>query len=353
MKNLNINTSFQLNGKSFSSVEELLVFSEGLSASTHQFLKNLFSEDDFITIQTSGSTGKPKLISVQKEFMINSALATGKFFDLSEKTTALLCLSTEYIAGKMMLVRALVLGWELDVIDSISFPLRGIKKQYDFTAMVPMQLQNSLGDLHKIKKMIVGGGVVSKELENQLQNISTAVFATYGMTETVTHIAVKKLNNFSSLRGGMTKQSVYQALSDIAISQDERKCLVIDAPKVASEKIVTNDVVRLVSKTQFEWLGRYDNVINSGGVKLHPEVIEKKLSKMITQRFFVAGISDVVLGEKLILVIEGKESEINLNRVSSLTKFEIPKDFFFVAQFVETATKKVQRKKTLSLLVKE
>ena len=373
MKNLTFHNNFQLNGVSFTSEEELLSFSKTINNSVFSFLSDWFNVNDFVIVQTSGSTGKPKPISLKKEFMKNSAKATGNFFELKENTTALLCLSTDYIAGKMMLVRALTLGWELDLVEAASNPLEGVDRVYDFSAMVPLQLQNSLKDLHKVKKLIVGGGVVSNDLIEAIQNLSTEVFATYGMTETITHIAVKKLNNNVSLRGGMTKQSVdkeitlqmkfdrneeyYKVLPNVQLSQDSRNCLVIDAPKVSTERIVTNDVVRLISDTEFEWLGRYDNVINSGGIKLHPEKIEEKLSKIISNRFFVIGISDKRLGEKLVLIIEGvtssaveKSLKTEVKSLKELSKYEIPKEIYFVDEFVETETKKIQRKKTLDLL---
>ncbi|MDO6812142.1 AMP-binding protein [Tenacibaculum soleae] len=346
--------NFKLNGVSFSSEEELVAFSRTISNSITKFLSDWFHQKDFVTVQTSGSTGKPKPIQLKKEFMKNSALATGTFFNLKENTVALLCLSTDYIAGKMMLVRALTLGWQLDVVKPESNPLKGVEKQYDFSAMVPLQLRSSLNELHKIDKLIVGGGVVTADLIAAIQNISTKVFATYGMTETITHIAVKKLNDLPLMA---ESRSVYKTLPNILLSKDDRNCLVIEAPKVTIEKIVTNDVVNIVSKTTFEWLGRIDNVINSGGVKLHPEKIEEKLSEIIEQRFFVSGIKDEVLGEKLILIIEdvtsiGVESFLlsKIKKESSLSKFEIPKEVYFLPKFIETETKKIQRKKTLDLI---
>ncbi|WP_428740565.1 AMP-binding protein [Tenacibaculum sp.] len=373
MENLTFHKKIQLNGVSFTSEEELLSFSKTTNSSVFSFLSDWFNTEDFVVVQTSGSTGKPKPIPLKKEHMINSAKATGAFFDLKENTTALLCLSTDYIAGKMMLVRALTLGWKIDIVEAASNPLEGVDTVYDFSAMVPLQLHNSLKDLHKVKKLIVGGGVVSSDLIEGIQNLSTEVFATYGMTETITHIAVKKLNNNVSLRGEMTKQSVgkeitsqmkfvrndeyYKVLPNVQLSQDSRNCLVIDAPKVSTERIVTNDVVRLISDTEFEWLGRYDNVINSGGIKLHPEKIEEKLSKIISNRFFVIGISDKRLGEKLVLIIEGvtssaveKSLKTEVKSLKELSKYEIPKEIYFVDEFVETETKKIQRKKTLDLL---
>ena len=353
MKNNQFHTDFKLNGKSFEDTNELLAYSKQFSNVASEFLALWFSESDVLEVQTSGSTGVPKIIKLRKKFMINSALATGVFFNLKANTTALLCLSPEYIAGKMMLVRALVLGWNLDVIDSISAPLKTIDKRYDFSAMVPMQLQNSLEELYKVRKLIVGGGVVSKELECELQNCNTEVFATYGMTETITHIAVRKLNNFLSLRREITKQSIYRTLPNIIISQDNRGCLIINAPKVSKKEIITNDVVRLISENEFEWLGRFDNVINSGGIKLHPEKIEEKLSEIIKTRFFVIGVPDTILGEQLILLIEGAELNTVFEKIKSLntlSKYETPKAIYFVKEFVETETKKIQRSKTAKLL---
>ena len=246
-----------------------------------------------------------------------------------------------------MLVRALVLGWHLDVVAPVSTPLKGIEKTYDFSAMVPMQLQNSLSEITIVRKLIVGGGIVSQQLEKKLQDISTAVFATFGMTETITHIAVKKLNLFKGDSSSQLENSHYQVLKNVSISQDNRNCLVINAPNVSDEIVTTNDVVDLVSETEFKWLGRFDNVINSGGIKLHPEAIEKKLAPIIHQRFFVAGIPDVLLGEKLVLFIEGESYKVAQSTLKNLTKYETPKAIYFVPQFVETETKKIQRNRTL------
>ncbi|CAL2085225.1 AMP-binding protein [Tenacibaculum sp. 190524A02b] len=348
-----IHASFKLNGKSFESIEDLLMFSKKLSEEVVSFLKAWYDVNDFVIVQTSGSTGKPKSIKLKKEYMVNSAKATGAFFELPEKTSALLCMSVNYIAGKMMLVRALTLGWHIDIKRAEANPLKNVEKKYDFCAMVPMQLAASLKELGKIEKLIVGGGVVSNDLYKQIQNKSTKIYATYGMTETITHIAVKKLNHFS-----LNKEvSYYQVLPNVNIALDKRNCLVINAPKVAKEKIVTNDVVVLKSETSFEWLGRYDNVINSGGVKLHPEKIEEKLALIIPSRFFVAGIKDEKLGEKLVLIVEKEMTEREkfmlekeIEEANNFHKYEKPKQIFSVSKFVETETKKIQRNLTLKLL---
>ena len=345
---------FHLNGRSFESTQSLIEFSKEVLPALADFLKEWFSDDGFLSVKTSGSTGKPKQIQLRKEYMRNSAKATGAFFNVNEKTRALCCLPIEYIAGKMMVVRALTLGWHLDVIAPVSNPLETIESSYDFSAMVPLQLSNSLDKMHLVDQLIVGGGVVSSELSQRIQELHTKMYATYGMTETITHVAVKPLNN--ACHSELVSESHYKTLPNVTISQDNRNCLVIDAPKVSDETVVTNDVVELISDTEFEWKGRYDNVINSGGVKLHPEEIERKLSPYIKSRFFVAGLPDEKLGEKLVLIVEGKKSTTILNSFQNLnkdlTKYETPKEIYFLSQFQETHTGKVQRTKTLELIEK-
>lgn len=347
-----IHSSFKLNGISFNSKPDLINYARKLSSSVNDFFVNWLNDKDYLIVQTSGSTGKPKPIKLKKEQMINSALATGDFFEIRENTTALLCMSTDYIAGKMMLVRAMVLGWDLDIIEAVSNPLALSNKNYHFSAMVPLQLEKSLDQIERIDKLIVGGGVVSDSLKSKLSKVKTEIFATYGMTETITHIAVKKLNQIKE------KLTFYKVLPKVKTYIDQRNCLMIDAPLVANEIVVTNDVVQLVSENEFEWLGRYDNVINSGGIKLHPEKIEYKLSKLIQNRFFTIGIKDERLGEKLVLVIENNttktDSEEVLKRISEsleITKYEVPKEIYFVKNFIETETKKIQRSKTLDLVL--
>jgi O-succinylbenzoic acid--CoA ligase len=346
-------SAFKLQGKSFGSKEELIDFSKEISVEVSDFLRNWFDETDFVEVKTSGSTGNPKIIQLQKKQMIHSAKATGDYFNLPENIAALLCMSPNYIAGKMMLVRALMLGWHLDVVEPTSNPLKNSDKNYDFSAMVPMQLHNSLADIHKIKKLIVGGGTVSNELLSKIKEVKTEIFATYGMTETITHIAVKKLNNFKSVIASETKQSNYTILPNIKIEVDHRGCLVIDAPKVSDEKVFTNDLVELISPTEFKWLGRIDNIINSGGIKLIPEQIEEKLAEIIENRFFIAGKKDEILGEKLILIVEGIKNDVLLNKIQELispSTYEIPKEIYFLEKFIETETNKIDRAKTLGFL---
>ena len=254
-------------------------------------------------------------------------------------------MSATYIAGKMMLVRAMTLGWNIHLVPPTSSPLKN-DTIYDFAAMVPMQVKNSLNRLQNIKQLIIGGAPVSQNLQEQLYKVATQCYVTYGMTETCTHIAIKSLD--------VDAKDVYNVLPNVTITKDDRGCLVISATTISDETIITNDVVKLVSKTQFQWLGRFDIVINSGGVKLFPEQIEKKLSQLITSRFFIAGIPDETLGEQVVLVIE-TDSEFELDKKvlsNLLLKYEIPKAIFFVKKFKVTPTGKVHRSNTLKEILR-
>lgn len=317
-------------------------YEQGIGA----FLLDWLNKEDFVEVSTSGSTGIPKVIKVKKEFMINSALATGKFFKLPAGTTALLCLPASYIAGKMMLVRAMVLGWQLDTVPPKSNPLDHLFKRYDFCAMTPFQLDNSLGRLHLIKKLIVGGGALSFQIQDLVQGIPTKVYETYGMTETVSHIAAKRINPKKDKK----KQTPFKVFPNVTITQDNRNCLVINASKISEGTIVTNDIVEILTYKKFNWKGRIDNVINSGGIKIHPEEVERKLQKIISNRFFITSLPDISLGDRLVLFVENDFSEealadlkVRISNLKSLHKFEVPKKIYFVEKFEETHTGKVNR----------
>ncbi len=347
MENYKIHPGFKLNGISLSEAALLelaycmIKEGESFEIAIGDFIIDWLSKSDRITVTTSGSTGLQKPIVLKKEHMFNSALATGEFLNLRPEKTALLCLPADYIAGKMMLVRAMVLGLELDYLAPSSTPLRDNKKTYDFTAMVPLQLQNSLPNLFQIKKLIVGGAPVLGTLLQQIKESTTSIYETYGMTETITHIALKNIS---------AGEPFFKTLPNISLSRDQRDCLVINAPMISDAEITTNDVVRLISAYEFEWLGRYDSIINSGGIKLNPESIEKKLATLIPGRFFVTGIPDSILGQKLVLVLEGSyQSNLldNIQNLKSLQKFEIPKEIYTTAEFSLTPNGKIQRMETL------
>lgn len=301
------------------------------------FLLDWFDGKSYIEMQTSGTTGTPKIIRVNKQAMVESALATGDFFGLKPGDKALQCLPVKYVAGKMMLIRSIILGLDLDFVAPSSHPMEGLEGEYDFVAMVPMQAQNSLKELKNVKKLIVGGAKISKTLEKELIKLPTQVYETYGMTETITHIAAKKVG-----------EKAFTVLPHITISYNENNCLVIHAPRIIQEDaIVTNDLVELINENQFVFLGRIDNVINSGGVKIMPEQVEHKLDEKFDRRFFITSKEDAELGEKVILAIEGDKFELENTAFEDLDKYEIPKEIVFIPKFKETENGKVLRKESL------
>jgi O-succinylbenzoic acid--CoA ligase len=343
----NVHTNFKLNGfhldkedlcrVAYSFIKE----GDDFEKPVGHFLLDWFDDLPYVEMTTSGTTGKAKTIRLDKQAMVNSALATGDFFDLQPGNRIMHCLPVKYIAGKMMLVRAFVLGLDTDFVEPSSKPFAQNNNQsYDFVAMVPLQAQHSLESLKRVKKMIVGGVGISKSLEKELKKLPTEVYETYGMTETITHIAAKKIG-----------EKAFTVLPNVTLSYDQNNCLVIHAPRISDEIILTNDLVKLVNENQFVFLGRYDNVVNSGGIKLIPEQIEEKLSATIHSRFFVGGAPDEDLGEKLVLLIEGEQpaGEINFD---VLDKYEKPKEIIYIAKFRETETGKVMRKETLKEALK-
>jgi len=340
----NIHNRFKLNGIHISREEMFYVaycfIKEGKPFEQHigTFLLDWFDEKSYIELSTSGTTGVPKIIRIEKQAMLDSALATGDFFGLEPGDTMLHCLPTNFVAGKMMWVRSFILGLDMKFVEPNSNPLDKIDEDFDFCAMVPLQAKNSLKKLKqkRIKKLIIGGVRIHKALEEELVKLPIAVYETYGMTETITHIAAKKVGAVA-----------FTTLPSVTVCEDDRHCLVVKAKKLNKNAIVTNDVVKLISETQFIWEGRYDNIINSGGIKLMPEQIEEKISKLIPRRYFVFGKADVDLGEKAVLYVEGAPMVIEESVFNVLNKFEIPKEIIFIPKFKETATGKIMRSESV------
>lgn len=275
-------TDIKINGKHYSAAD-LIVFAKekrqskttaSWEISLYRFVLDWISDSLTIEVLTSGSTGKPKTILLEKEKMIQSALRTGEFFQLKKNDKTLICLPTDFIAGKMMVVRAFVLGLNLCPVEPKGNPLELINDDFKFAAMTPMQLSNilkkkeSVKKLNQIQNLIIGGGEISKELADKISKLKNNSWHTYGMTETITHIALKKLN-------GTNSTNYFKALPGVVFEKDERECLVIRADYLSENPIVTNDIVSLVSNLKFEFIGRYDNVINTGSIKVFPEEIEK------------------------------------------------------------------------------
>ncbi|TRX49482.1 AMP-binding protein [Fulvivirga sp. M361] len=326
---------------------------------TLRFLKEWCSGASTFKMKTSGSTGKPSDIILTRHQMEASAKASIKAFGLKSGDPIHLCLNTNFIAGKMMLVRAVTGQMNIIAEEPKNIPER-IDDTIRFTALVPLQLEGLLKNgttittLNKLKAIIVGGAPVNELLVEKLQSLICPVYATFGMTETATHIALCKLN-------GSDKSEFYRTLEGVEIGMDQRKCLTISAPMTNYKTIVTNDKVRIVNNREFEWLGRWDNIINSGGIKIQVEQVEKIVAhyfkrEKINQRFFVGPMKDNKLGQKMILCLEGSQASSLLNSSllislkSFLPAYHTPKEMFFIKKFAETPTGKIDRKKTLSII---
>jgi O-succinylbenzoic acid--CoA ligase len=308
------------------------------------FLKEWFSESKTVKVQTSGSTGIPKIIEVEKEKMLNSAKMTCNFLDLKERNTALVCLPVEYISGKMMVVRAITRKLKLIISDPSLKPLENLNENIDFCAMTPLQVENSLDKIHFIKYLIIGGATVSESLKSKISQTlkhshsPTQIYETYGMSETLSHIALKKTYP--------TQEEYFSIFDTIEISTDERDCLKIYAPQFNSEVLQTNDLVEIKNRNQFKFLGRIDNVINSGGAKIFPEQLEALVKKEIPNEVVFLGIKDESLGQKLILIVEGFEGENLKSQISNLKfekSFHKPKEIIFVDKIPRTPNGKVSR----------
>jgi O-succinylbenzoic acid--CoA ligase len=315
------------------------------------------------SMHTSGSTGTPKSITISRDQMEASARMTANTLALKAGYNALVCLNTDYIAGKMMLVRGLVNNLNLYVTEPSASPLDmlPVDLNIDFMAVVPLQLESiisageqAVNKLNQMKAVIVGGAPVSLTLSLKIQQLSCPVYATYGMTETVSHIALKRLN-------GDSPSAYFQVLEGVHIGQDDRGCLTINAEVTNHRTITTNDIVKLIDAHTFEWLGRADHIINSGGLKIHPEQLEAQVKTVcmnyqMNDNLIVTGLPDASLGEKLVLIIEA--DEFSIDSLSALKKslkevlplHQSPKEVYCLKAFIYTPTGKVNRTATTNLI---
>ncbi len=321
-------------------------------------LEDFFSEwnndSDRVLVHTSGSTGKPKPMMVEKKRMLNSARITCDFLGLKPGDSALLCMSLDYIAGKMVVVRSIERHLHLISVSPSGHPLKDINEEITFAAMVPMQVYNTLQvpeereRLTHIRHLIIGGGAIDASLEKELQALpgNIAIWSTYGMTETLSHIALRRIN-------GVEASEWYQPFDSVKISQTEEGCLVIDAPLVCSETLVTNDIVEIesyiynkVEKTRFRIKGRKDNVICSGGIKIQIEEVEEFLKPHLEKPFMLAKKKDEKFGEIAVLLSEDKgikKVEATIRRLLSDHKYWIPREFLHVDHLPLTETGKPKR----------
>ena len=321
-------------------------------------LEDFFSEwnndSDRVLVHTSGSTGKPKPMMVEKKRMLNSARITCDFLGLKPGDSALLCMSLDYIAGKMVVVRSIERHLHLISVSPSGHPLKDVNKEITFAAMVPMQVYNTLQvpeereRLTHIRHLIIGGGAIDASLEKELRSLpgNIAIWSTYGMTETLSHIALRRIN-------GAEASEWYQPFDSVKISQTDEGCLVIEAPLVCAETLVTNDIVEIesyiynkVEKLRFRIKGRKDNVICSGGIKIQIEEVEEFLKPHLEKPFMLAKKKDEKFGEIAVLLSEDKgikKVEATIRRLLSDHKYWIPREFLHVDHLPLTETGKPKR----------
>lgn len=309
------------------------------------FLAEWFDGSDTLRVHTSGSTGTPKQLRVEKQRMMNSAMLTLSFLHLREEDTAMLCMPLQYIAGKMVVVRALVGGLNLIPVAPCGHPMQLLSQTPVFSAMIPMQVFNSLQvpeeaeKLSRIRHLIIGGGAVDEELGKQLRSFPHAVWSTYGMTETLSHIALRRLN-------GPEASEWYTPFSNVSLTLSADQTLIIDAPLVSPIQLVTNDIVEFNPQGQFRILGRKDNTINTGGVKVQIEQVEARLKPLLPFAFQITAAPDNKFGERIVLLIQSENpvTEENLHEAfRQLPPYWRPKQIICLPQLPLTGSGKPDR----------
>ena len=306
------------------------------------FLQEWFGKEETVQLQTSGSTGIPKIITARKSAMIHSAWMTCNALNLSNHTNALLCLPVTAIAGKMMLVRALVSGMNIDYVAPSGNPLRNLDTTPDFVAMVPLQVYNSLQSpeetkiLQHIKELIIGGGFVDDAIVNSVKDFTNHIYVTYGMTETLSHIALRRLT-------GEGTSAYYVPFSTVDLSLSSDGCLQIDTSYLLDNILITNDIAEIIEDGSFRILGRKDNTVNSGGVKIQIETLEQLLSAYIEGDFAITSAPDAKFGEVVVL-LHTLPFDATL-AFAHLSLYQIPKQTYLVSFIPLTRTDKIDRAK--------
>ena len=310
----------------------------------NEFLQEWHNDADRIWVHTSGSTGKPKPMYVEKRRMLASARITCDFLGLRPGDTALLCMPLDYIAGKMVVVRSLERGLRLISVPPTGHPLRDVEEPLSFAAMVPMQVYNSLQvqaereRLMQVRNLIIGGGAVDDALAQELRSFPHAVWSTYGMTETLSHIALRRLS-------GNEASDWYTPFESVRVSKDEEGCLVIDAPLVCDHRLVTHDrVVLSPDGRHFRVLGRKDNVIDSGGIKIQIEEVEEAMKTFIYVPYLIKKGKDKKFGEIVVLLNEATDlTAIAETCKQVLPKYWQPRKYVLVDHLPYTETGKPAR----------
>ncbi len=299
-------------------------------------------------VHTSGSTGKPKPLWVEKRRMEASARITCSFLGLKRGDTALLCMPLDYIAGKMMAVRAEVCGLRLVTVPPSSHPMAALDEAPAFAAMVPMQVFESLKVererrlLRQISHLIIGGGAIDEALAEELRTFPNAVWSTYGMTETLSHIAMRRLN-------GEKASEWYEPMDGVEVRTDEEGCLVVSAPNVCGEVLHTNDrAVMAEDGRRFRIIGRKDNVICSGGIKIQAEEVEQRLRPHIKTAFAITKTTDEKLGEAVVLIAENAKDMDSIRTIcrDELPHYWQPRHYLSTEKLPLTGTGKPARQQT-------
>lgn len=313
-------------------------------AAFEHFLQQWNDKSETIQVQTSGSTGIPQSIRLKKDDMVKSAKRTLEYLGIERGGNSLICLSMETIAGKMMAVRSIIGDLNIILSSVSSNPLLNIDDRIALCAMVPLQLENILmhrpESLIRIDHLLIGGASVSPSLEKTASDHNLSFWHTYGMTETISHVALRK--------GGKDGESFFTALPGITFSEKNGK-LIIHDPAIGHNELLTNDLVELMSPTRFNYIGRADFMINSGGIKFNPEELEKMISSMISSPYFIGGLPDETLGEKIVLFIEGSiDDKTDPERFRELLpKHALPKEIIHVKAFTRTSSGKINRFETI------
>lgn len=322
------------------------------------FCQAWLNGEEHFQLQTSGSTGNPKKINVKRQQMEFSAAATGQFFNIPEEANLLCCLNTRLIAGKMMLVRGMEWNSTIYLEEPSGTPLANFDQSvtFDFAAMVPAQVENCINHpiekekLNHIRQLIIGGAPLAQNLQREVALLACNTYQTYGMTETVSHIALAKITGNPPLN--------YQTLPGVVISTTPDARLVIDAP-MADAVLTTTDIVSLPQPNRFIWQGRADFTINSGGIKIQPEQLEIAIHPIMAihlpgKRYFIAGAPHEKWGEEVVLIVESarisasKEEQIKSEIAAKVSKYERPKNLYFLDNFIETPSGKIKLKANLN-----
>ena len=315
-----------------------------------EFVSDWQSDSPTLLVHTSGSTGKPKPMLVEKRRMEASARITCGFLGLRAGDTALLCMPLDFIAGKMVVVRSLVWGLQLVAVEPSGHPLKGLTESPTFAAMVPMQVYNSLKVeeerrlLRGITHLIIGGGAVNSDMAEELRGFPNAVWSTYGMTETLSHIALRRLS-------GAEASEWYEPFDGVGVTTNADGCLVIDAPAVCAHPLVTNDIAEVAPDgRRFRIRGRRDNVVCSGGLKLQIEEMEARLQPHLNVPYMISKCPDDKFGEAVVLlaVTDDMESVREVCR-KHMPRYEQPRYFLAVGELPMTPTGKPARAEAMKL----